>query len=87
MEGHGLVIRDASGSSDPYVKFKYDNKTVYKSNTVLKSLNPRWNEEFTFLIHDPLLKLEVEVFDYDRFMRDDFMGAGTADLSQLKLFE
>lgn len=82
-----MVIRDASGSSDPYVKFKYDGKTVYKSNIVLKNLNPKWNEELSFLIHDPLLKLDVEVFDYDRFLRDDNMGAGQVDLSRLKLFE
>uniref|UniRef100_A0A915EQH5 C2 domain-containing protein n=1 Tax=Ditylenchus dipsaci TaxID=166011 RepID=A0A915EQH5_9BILA len=86
-EGHGLVIRDASGSSDPYVKVKYQNKTIYKTNTVYRSLNPNWDEEFAFLISDPTSNLQIEVFDYDRFMVDDFMGAATIELSQLRLFE
>lgn len=71
-EGHGLVIRDASGnyfkidflflgSSDPYVKVNYQNKTIYKSNTVYRSLNPNWNEEFSLIIKDPTLILQFEV--------------------------
>ncbi|KAE9550845.1 hypothetical protein FO519_005949 [Halicephalobus sp. NKZ332] len=86
-EAHGLVIRDASGSSDPYVKFKYQDKTMYKSNTVYRSLNPNWDEEFAFLIDDPTSFLKLEVFDFDRFMMDDPMGFTNIDLSTLKLFE
>ncbi|KAI1706019.1 c2 domain-containing protein [Ditylenchus destructor] len=86
-EGHGLVIRDASGSSDPYVKVKYQSKSIYKTNTVYRSLNPNWDEEFTFLISDPTAPLQIEVYDFDRFMVDDFMGSSSIDLSLLKLFE
>uniref|UniRef100_A0AC35FVE0 C2 domain-containing protein n=1 Tax=Panagrolaimus sp. PS1159 TaxID=55785 RepID=A0AC35FVE0_9BILA len=86
-EAHGLVIRDASGSSDPYVKFKYQDKTMYKSNTIYRSLNPNWDEEFAFLIDDPTYQLRLEVFDYDRFMMDDSMGNAIIELIQLKLFE
>ncbi|KAI6179801.1 Multiple C2 and transmembrane domain-containing protein 2 [Aphelenchoides besseyi] len=86
-EGCDLAVRDASGSSDPYVKFRYNDRLIYKSNTIFQCLNPKWNEEFAFLIHDPTLKLELQVFDHDRFMRDDEMGVGAVDLSLLKLFE
>uniref|UniRef100_A0A1I8A3Y5 C2 domain-containing protein n=1 Tax=Steinernema glaseri TaxID=37863 RepID=A0A1I8A3Y5_9BILA len=86
-DGKNLVIRDASGSSDPYVKFKYRGKTYYKSNTVFKNLNPVWDEEFALLIDDPTYPMELEVFDFDRFMVDDFMGGAVVDLSLLKLFE
>ncbi|KAH7728606.1 multiple C2 and transmembrane domain-containing protein 1-like protein [Aphelenchoides avenae] len=86
-EGHGLVVRDASGSSDPYVRFKHQQKVMYKSNTVFRSLNPNWDEEFAFLVEDPTAPLEIEVFDYDRFMVDDFMGRAVVDLSTLKMKE
>ncbi|TKR62495.1 hypothetical protein L596_026447 [Steinernema carpocapsae] len=86
-DGKNLVIRDASGSSDPYIKFKYKGRTYYKSNTVFKNLNPVWDEEFALLIDDPTCPMELEVFDFDRFMVDDFMGGAVVDLSLLKLFE
>ncbi|CAJ0571014.1 unnamed protein product, partial [Mesorhabditis spiculigera] len=51
-EGIGLAVRDASGSSDPYVRFKYKERIVYKSNTIFKNLNPVWDEEFSMLVDD-----------------------------------
>uniref|UniRef100_A0A914XGZ1 C2 domain-containing protein n=2 Tax=Plectus sambesii TaxID=2011161 RepID=A0A914XGZ1_9BILA len=86
-DGHDLVIRDASGSSDPYVKFKYKTKMLYKSNTIFKNLNPVWEEEFSQLIDDPTTPLQAEVYDYDRFAMDDFMGAASVDLSKLRFWE
>ena len=84
--GKELVIRDASGTSDPYVKFKYKGKLVYKSNTIMKDLNPVWDESFQILIEDPTSPLELEVFDYDRFAMDDFMGTAEVDLAQLRFW-
>ncbi|CAD5208747.1 unnamed protein product [Bursaphelenchus xylophilus] len=86
-EGHGLVIRDASGSSDPYVRVKYNGRNIYKTNTIYKNLNPQWDEEFAFLIDDPTRPVEFEVYDYDRFMSDDFMGGAKVELALLKLFQ
>ncbi|KHN72775.1 Multiple C2 and transmembrane domain-containing protein 2 [Toxocara canis] len=86
-DGKNLAVRDASGSSDPYVKFKYKNRTYFKSNTVYKNLNPVWEEEFSQLIDDPTTPIAVDVFDYDRFAADDYMGGGLVDLSQLRLFQ
>lgn len=60
---------------------------MYKSNTIYRSLNPNWDEEFAFLIDDPTSVLRLEVFDYDRFLSDDSMGSCSVELSQLKLFE
>uniref|UniRef100_A0A914RC86 C2 domain-containing protein n=1 Tax=Parascaris equorum TaxID=6256 RepID=A0A914RC86_PAREQ len=76
-----------SGSSDPYVKFKYKNRTYFKSNTIYKNLNPVWEEEFSQLIDDPTTPIVVDVYDYDRFAADDYMGGGLVDLSQLRLFQ
>lgn len=83
-----MIFRDNfPGSSDPYVKFKYKTRTCFKSSTVCKNLNPIWNEEFTLLIDDPTTPIHVDVYDYDRWAADDYMGGAVIDLSQLKLFQ
>lgn len=51
----------STGTSDPFVKFKYDGKTIYKSKVVSKNLNPSWNESFSFPVRDLEHKLYVKV--------------------------
>ncbi|UMM13824.1 hypothetical protein L5515_001907 [Caenorhabditis briggsae] len=82
--GEDLPVKDASGSSDPYVKFRYKDAIVYKSGTIFKNLNPSWDEEFQMIVDDVTSPIRLEVFDFDRFCSDDFMGAAEVDLSQVK---
>ncbi|CAI2300999.1 unnamed protein product [Caenorhabditis sp. 36 PRJEB53466] len=82
--GEDLPVKDASGSSDPYVKFRYKENVVYKSGTIFKNLNPSWDEEFQMIVDDVTCPVRLEVFDFDRFCTDDFMGAAEVDLSQVK---
>nr|CAD2207314.1 unnamed protein product [Meloidogyne enterolobii] len=74
-------------SSDPYIKCQYGGKTIYKSEIIFRELNPKWNEKFSFLIQDPTEIITFKVFDFDRFMRDDFMGTANVSLNTLKLSE
>ncbi|XP_042615477.1 multiple C2 and transmembrane domain-containing protein 2-like [Cyprinus carpio] len=83
-EGRGLVIRDRCGTSDPYVKFKLDRKTLYKSKVVHKNLNPVWNESFSFPIRSLDQRLFIRVYDRDLTM-DDFMGSCGVELNKLEL--
>ncbi|KAA0722887.1 Multiple C2 and transmembrane domain-containing protein 2 [Triplophysa tibetana] len=83
-EGRGLVIRDRCGTSDPYVKFKLDGKTLYKSKVVYKNLNPVWNESFSFPVRKLDQKLFIKVYDRD-LTTDDFMGSCALVLSELEL--
>ncbi|XP_017554996.1 multiple C2 and transmembrane domain-containing protein 2 isoform X1 [Pygocentrus nattereri] len=83
-EGRGLVIRDRCGTSDPYVKFKLEGKTLYKSKVVYKNLNPTWNECFSYPIRNLQHKLYIKVYDQD-LTTDDFMGASSVELSELEL--
>lgn len=83
-EGRNLVIRDRCGTSDPYVKFKLDGKTFYKSKVVYKNLNPVWNESFSLPIKDLNQKLYIKVYDRD-LTTDDFMGAASVLLSDLEM--
>uniref|UniRef100_A0A8B9L440 C2 domain-containing protein n=1 Tax=Astyanax mexicanus TaxID=7994 RepID=A0A8B9L440_ASTMX len=71
-------------TSDPYVKFKLDGKTLYKSKVVYKNLNPVWNESFSYPIRDLQQKLDIKVYDRD-LTTDDFMGSSSVVLSDLEL--
>ncbi|XP_068170732.1 multiple C2 and transmembrane domain-containing protein 2-like isoform X2 [Antennarius striatus] len=83
-EGRNLVIRDRCGTSDPYVKFKLEGKTFYKSKVVYKDLNPAWNEIFSLPIKDLNQKIYIKVYDRD-LTTDDFMGASSVNLSDLEI--
>ncbi|XP_073424864.1 multiple C2 and transmembrane domain-containing protein 2 isoform X3 [Dendrobates tinctorius] len=83
-EGRNLVIRDRSGTSDPYVKFKLNKKTLYKSKVIYKNLNPVWEEKFVLPIQNLEQKLHIKVYDRD-LTTDDFMGSAFLDLQELEL--
>ncbi|KAK3548644.1 hypothetical protein QTP70_015932 [Hemibagrus guttatus] len=83
-EGRNLAIKDRSGTSDPYVKFQINGKTVYKSKVAYKNLNPAWNECFSIPIRDLEQNIYVKVYDRDLRSRD-FMGSSTITLSNLEL--
>jgi len=73
------------GTSDPYVKFKIGNRQYYRSRTILKNLNPRWDERFILPIEDHTKSVQVEVYDYDLVaLTDDAMGCATIDPAQLE---
>ncbi|XP_022105841.1 multiple C2 and transmembrane domain-containing protein 2-like isoform X3 [Acanthaster planci] len=84
-EGCDLAIRDRSGTSDPYVKFRIAGKTAYKSHIIYKNLNPKWDEKFTLPIDDIHKPLDIFVLDRDRgFASDDPMGSVRIDLLSLE---
>ncbi|KAK2168249.1 hypothetical protein LSH36_19g12015 [Paralvinella palmiformis] len=84
-EGRELVIRDTSGTSDPYVKFKIGSKVHYRSRIIYKNLNPNWEEKFSMPIEDPFKPVILEVFDRDRGFFDDPMGITQINVSALEL--
>ncbi|XP_019359575.1 PREDICTED: multiple C2 and transmembrane domain-containing protein 2 isoform X2 [Gavialis gangeticus] len=83
-EGRNLVVRDRCGTSDPYVKFKLNGKTLYKSKVMYKNLNPVWDETVVLPIQKLGQKLCVKVYDRD-LTSSDFMGSAYVILSDLEL--
>ncbi|GMH00076.1 hypothetical protein Nepgr_001915 [Nepenthes gracilis] len=62
---HGLMrmkIRDGQGAADAYCVAKYGQKWV-RTRTIIDSLNPKWNEQYTWEIFDPCNVVTIGVFD------------------------
>lgn len=83
VEARDLKPLDMDGTSDPYVIVQIENQrieTSFKKGT----LNPVWNESFTFDIHHGRDKLFIEVMDKDTFGEDDSEGICTLSLDRLE---
>ncbi|XP_021896096.1 FT-interacting protein 1 [Carica papaya] len=58
-----LPLKSKEGrTTDAYCVAKYGNKWV-RTRTLLDTLAPRWNEQYTWEVHDPCTVITVGVFD------------------------
>ncbi|XP_029317452.1 synaptotagmin-1a isoform X1 [Cottoperca gobio] len=74
-----LPAMDMGGTSDPYVKVYLlpDKKKKFETKVHRKTLNPVFNEQFTFKV--PYVELGgktliMTVYDFDRFSKHDAIG-------------
>eukprot|EP00117_Sycon_ciliatum_P024569 scpid30854/ scgid1514/ Protein kinase C alpha type len=86
-----VLSMDPNGMSDPYVKMKLrpDSLGTGKKKTGIckKTLNPEWNELFKFEIRGEDYHhgcISVEMWDWDRVTANDFMGAMTFPVKELR---
>ncbi|XP_027159137.1 FT-interacting protein 7-like [Coffea eugenioides] len=59
---HPMKTRDGRGTSDTYCVAKYGHKWV-RTRTIIDSMNPKYNEQYTWEVFDPSTVLTVGVFD------------------------
>ncbi|OAY76558.1 Protein QUIRKY [Ananas comosus] len=59
---HPMKTRDGKGTSDTYCVAKYGQKWV-RTRTIINSLSPKYNEQYTWEVYDPSTVLTVGVFD------------------------
>lgn len=50
------------GSTDAYCVAKYGNKWI-RTRTLLNTLSPKWNEQYTWEVYDPCTVITIGVFD------------------------
>lgn len=58
LEATGVPPMDYRGSSDPYVKVKIGTK-IFRTPTIKRTLNPKWNHQFRILLYPEQLKLVI----------------------------
>jgi hypothetical protein len=91
IKAHGLKIMDTNmfskgGSSDPLVTITCGNEVAVKTQIIKKNLNPEWNEQFRWNVHeDRLFDTDVKfvVEDYDMASGNDFMGKFEINTNEL----
>ncbi|XP_053478388.1 synaptotagmin-1b isoform X1 [Ictalurus furcatus] len=80
IQAEDLAAMDMSGTSDPYVKLCLlpDKKKKFETKIHRKTLNPTFNDSFTFKVPYSELggkTLLMTVYDFDRFSKHDAIGA------------
>ncbi len=73
-EATNLMAKDAGGTSDPFVVL-YNTVDLEgkecKTKVVKKTLNPKWNESFTFLVPNmDRWAMRLQLFDWDMLGKD-----------------
>ena len=89
IEARDLLPADSNGFSDPYFKIPHKQRGFvdipgknHKTKWIKKTLNPVWNHTFESVQFDPTVtkNLQIEVYDYDRFGKDDLIGTAYINL-------
>lgn len=88
LDAAELPAADRNGFSDPYCKFKLNDKEVHKTKTQKKTLHPAWNETFeTMVTSRTAANFRVDVYDWDFGDKADYLGGAGIDLAALEPFE
>ncbi|CAM6089832.1 unnamed protein product [Calypogeia fissa] len=83
LQARQLLIKDISGSSDPYVVLKLGDSTE-KTKVIKRNLNPEWNETFSLVVKDPATdSLEISIYDWDKVGARDKLGVQVISLKDL----
>ena len=67
---------DSNGKSDPFCVIRVGDKR-HKTSTKMKTLEPVWNETFTFRSRDVAEAngtIIFDLYDKDQWTSDDFLG-------------
>ena len=89
LRAKDLIAADRGGTSDPYVRVNVGKAAGMGKKTKVqkKTLNPEWNQSFTFKLVGEMRRerLTIECFDYDMVGADDSLGKFDIELDTLAL--
>nr|GMC79403.1 FT-interacting protein 1 [Ipomoea batatas]GMC82041.1 FT-interacting protein 1 [Ipomoea batatas]GMC84342.1 FT-interacting protein 1 [Ipomoea batatas]GMC90296.1 FT-interacting protein 1 [Ipomoea batatas] len=86
----GMKTKDGRKTTDAYCVAKYGLKWV-RTRTILDSLSPKWNEQYTWEVYDPSTVITLGVFDNchlggsDKPAKDSRIGKVRIRLSTLEM--
>lgn len=82
----GLLSADRNGKSDPYIVIIVNDKHVYKSHIIQKTLDPVWNEHTQIYIPSRTTSdIIVQAWDWDRLGSNDPLGNFKLNLSKMDI--
>lgn len=88
LDAAELPSADRNGYSDPYCKFKLDDKEVFKTKVQKKTLHPSWNEFFECSVKSRIgANMLVDVYDWDFGEKADHLGSTPVNLENLEPFK
>ncbi|XP_059428430.1 FT-interacting protein 1 [Corylus avellana] len=79
LSAQGLLpmkTKDGRGTTDAYCVAKYGQKWV-RTRTIIDSLSPKWNEQYTWEVYDPCTVITLGVFDNCHLGGHEKPGAGS----------
>jgi len=80
----GLDDADFTGTTDPYCLVSIEGCESQQTDKKEGTINPEWEQEFTFQVQDPLSKtVKFRIYDDDTWSRDDKIGECEVDLAEL----
>lgn len=85
----GIIAADLNGKSDCYVTLSYSKfaKPLWSTRIIFADLNPVWDETAVLLVNADEVKagekLNVTLWDSDRFTADDIVGRTEVDVTKL----
>lgn len=83
VEAENLKACDPSGFSDPYVVLGDEyQKRLAKTRTIMRNLNPRWDESVDINVTSPI-NIVATIWDYDTFGDHDFVGRTSLKLDPI----
>lgn len=80
-----MKIKDGKGGcTDAYCVAKYGQKWI-RTRTVVDSLSPKWNEQYTWEVFDPCTVITVGVFDNYRVEKHTANGGRDSRIGKVRI--
>lgn len=79
-----MKMRSGRGTSDTYCVAKYGQKWV-RTRTIIDSLNPKYNEQYTWEVFDPATVITIAVFDNAQMGDKDSNGNRDMKIGKVRI--